>query len=134
MSAELSVLVAAAGLSLALALATIGIHLHRFGGAMVRSNREDYPALQGLAGRVVRAQANLNEAMLPFAVVVLAAALAQVSNGLTAAAAETFLAARLAHAGLYLAGVPVLRSVAYYVGLAATLVFAAQLPLPAIVG
>jgi uncharacterized MAPEG superfamily protein len=129
MSTELTVLVAAGGLSLLLALATIVVHLKTFGGAAIRSSREAYPALGGLAGRVVRAHANLNEALLPFAIVVLAAAMLHLSTPWTTGAAMLFLAARIAHASLYVAGIPMLRSLAYYVGLGATVLLAAQLPL-----
>jgi uncharacterized MAPEG superfamily protein len=128
MNAELTVLVAAGALSLLLALATIAVHLRAFGGAAIRSSREDYPVLSGLAGRVVRAHANLNEALLPFAIVVLAAAVLHFSTPWTAGAAVLFLAARIAHASLYVAGIPMLRSLAYYVGIGATVLLAAQLP------
>ncbi|MBV8971544.1 MAG: MAPEG family protein [Sphingomonadaceae bacterium] len=129
MTTELTALVACALLALGLALLTVAVHLRAFGGPAIRSSRDDYPPLTGLAGRVVRAQANHGEALLPFAVVTLAAAHLGVSNGVTAGAAEAFLGARIAHASLYLAGVPILRSVAFYAGLVATLVIAAQLPL-----
>ncbi len=129
MTFELAALVACAFLALALALLTIAVHLRTFGGAAVRSSRDTYPPLTGLAGRVVRSQTNLGEALVPFAIVTLIAAHLKVSNAVTVAAAGSFLAARIAHASLYVAGVPILRSVAYYVGLVATVAIAAQLPL-----
>jgi uncharacterized MAPEG superfamily protein len=95
---------------------------------MIRGNRSDFPPLQGVAMRVVRAHANLNEALLPFAIVVIAAALLRVSTPLTVYAAIAFFTARLAHALLYLIGATPWRSISYYCGLIATLVFAAQLP------
>ncbi len=128
MTVELAALVGSALLALLLALLTVGVHLRAFGGAAIRSSRDAYPPLTGLSGRVVRAQTNLSEALLPFAVVTLAAAHLGVSNALTAGAAEAFLGARIAHASLYVAGVPILRSVAFYVGLVATTVIAVQLP------
>lgn len=75
--------------------------------------------------RVVRAHANLNEALLPFAI---AAALLHVSTPLTLGAAVVFFAARVAHALLYLVGATPWRSISYYCGLIATVVFATQLP------
>jgi uncharacterized MAPEG superfamily protein len=96
---------------------------------MIRSNRDDFPPLEGLALRVVRAHANLNEALLPFAIVVLAAALTGVSNPWTVYGAIVFFGARLAHAGFYRVGATPWRSLAYYAGLAATVVVAAQLRL-----
>ncbi len=78
--------------------------------------------------RVVRAHANLNEALLPFAIVVIAAALLRCSNPATVCASIAFFAARTAHVLLYLVGATPWRSISYYCGLIATLVFAAQLP------
>ncbi len=130
MTTEVAALVGSGLLSLALAVLTIVIHFARYGGPMIRGNRDDFPPLDGLAARVVRAHANLNEALLPFAVLVFAAAATHVASGWTAYAAIGFLAARVAHAGLYLLGMTPWRSVAFYCGLVATLAFAAQLPLP----
>lgn len=129
MSIELLMLVVGGLLSLGLAMATVVIQFSRYGGKTIRGNREDFPALSGAALRVVRAHANLNEALLPFAILVLAAAALHVSTPVTVYAALAFLAARLAHAALYLAGATPWRSLAFYVGLLATLVFASQLPL-----
>jgi len=132
MSAEIVSLVGCAVLSLMLALTTIAIHFRRFGGPMIRSNRDSYPPLDGAAGRVVRAHQNLNESLIPFALIVLAAQFSHVSNSWTVAGSELFLGARVAHAGLYIAGIPEVRSLAYYLGLVATVVTAAQLPVLAL--
>jgi len=127
MSATLSALIASALLSLALAALTIVIHLRAYGGKVIRGNRDDYPPLGGMAGRVVRAHANLNEALLPFAIICGAALTTGVADRTTAWAAAVFFVARLAHAGFYLAGASPWRSVAFYAGLGATLVIACQL-------
>ena len=129
MTPEMTMLALAGALSLTLALIVIGVHVKTFGGKMIRSNREAYPALTGLAGRAVRAHANLNEALLPFAIAVVCAAFTHVSTTVTVVAAEVFVAARVAHAGLYLAGIPEVRSLAFYIGLAATVVIFAHLPM-----
>ena len=97
MPTEILMLVLTGLLSLVVAVLTIGIHFARFGGKAIRSNRDDYPPLEGLAMRVVRAHANLNEALLPFAVIALAASLLHVSNPVTIYAAIAFFAARVAH-------------------------------------
>ena len=127
MSTELSMLVWSGLLSLTLALAVIAIHFRSFGGKTIRGNRDAYPNLTGLAGRIVRAHANLNEALIPFTIVVLVAAAIHVSNAWTAGAAVAFLGARVAHAGLYAVGATPWRSISYYAGLIATLTFAAQI-------
>jgi uncharacterized MAPEG superfamily protein len=128
MSAEILMLVLSGLLSLLVAVSTIAIHFVRYGGKMIRSNRDDFPPLDGLAMRVVRAHANLNEALLPFAIIVLAASALHVSNQWTVHAAEAFFASRLAHASSYLVGATPWRSIFYYCGLIATLVLATQLP------
>ena len=131
MPTEILMLVLSGLLSLVVALATIAIHFRAYGGKMIRGNRDNFPALEGVAMRVARAHANLNEALLPFAIVVVAAALLHVTSPLTVYAAIAFFAARLAHALLYLIGATPWRSISYYCGLIATLIFAAQLPLGA---
>jgi len=128
MTTELLMLVLTGLLSLLVAFLTIAIHFRTYGGKMIRSNRDDFPPLEGVAMRVVRAHANLNEALLPFAIIVIAAALLHVSNPVTVYAAIAFFAARLAHALLYLIGATPWRSMSYYCGLIATIVFATQLP------
>jgi uncharacterized MAPEG superfamily protein len=128
MSPELTVLASLGLLSLALAVLTIAIHFRRYGGKMIRSNRDDFPPLDGLAARVVRAHGSLHEALLPFAVLVLVAQALHVTSAVTVYAAAGFLAARLAHAVLYLLGATPWRSLSYYAGLAATVVLACQLP------
>jgi uncharacterized MAPEG superfamily protein len=114
-------------LSLTLAVLTIAIHFKRFGGKMIRGNRDNYPVPTGIASRVLRAHANLNEALLPFGIFVLAAATIHIDNGVMDDAAVAFLIARLAHAGLYLFGATPWRSVSYYAGLIATVIVAIQL-------
>jgi len=128
MNTELAMLALSGLLSLTLALLTIAIHGVTFGGPAIRGNREDFPVLSGVSGRVVRAHASLNEALVPFAIVVLAISLCHVTNSLTAGAAEVFLGARIAHASFYVGGVRILRSVSFYVAVGATIVIAVQLP------
>ena len=129
MTPELKILAWSGLLSLALALVVIGVHFRHFGGKMIRSNRDSYPPLTGIAGRAVRAHVNLTEALLPFAIAVTCVALAHISNTATVTAAEVFFVARVAHAGLYIGGIPEIRSIAFYAGLIATIVIFANLPL-----
>jgi uncharacterized MAPEG superfamily protein len=128
MTTEILMLVLTGLLSLVVALMTIGIHFSRFGGKMIRGNRDDFPPLQGVAMRVVRAHTNLNEALLPFAIIVISATVLHISNPVTHTMAIAFFIARLAHAVLYLVGATPWRSIAYYCGLTATILFASQLP------
>ena len=128
MSTELTTLALSGLLSLTLALLTIAIHGAAFGGPAIRSNRENFPVLSGVSGRVVRAHTRLNEALAPFAIIVIGASLCHVTNSLSAGAAEVFLGARIAHASFYIGGVRILRAISFYVALAATIVIAVQLP------
>ncbi len=132
MSLELTLLAWTGLLSLGLALATVAIHFSRFGGKMIRGSRDDYPAVDGLAGRVARAHTNLGQALLPFAIVVLIAQAIHVSTPWTQAAAMIFLAARCGHAAFYMLGANPWRTITFYTGLLATLAFASQLPLLAL--
>jgi uncharacterized MAPEG superfamily protein len=133
MTPELAVLVVCALLSLALALLTVAIHFQRFGGKMIRGNRDDFPPLDGLAARVVRAHQSLNEALLPFSVLVVAVVLAHASSGITSCAAVAFGCARFGHAAFYVAGATPWRSLTFYAGLVATFTLACQLPWQSVV-
>ena len=81
-------------------------------------NREDIPAVAGWGGRAKRAYVNMAENLLPFACLVLIAHSLDRTGSLSVLGAEIFLVSRLAHAVLYIAGVKVLRSLAYFGGLA----------------
>ncbi len=126
---EVRMLLWSALLSLLLPLVQIWLQIRRFGGAEVRGNRARLSADQGAAGRVARAHRNLIESLVPFAVAVLTAQAFGVSTRWTVAASGMFLAARVVHAISYALGVPVIRSAAFYAGVIATAIVAAQLML-----
>ena len=120
MTPELQMMLAAL---LLLAVLTNGVQvttlvLQHGVGAMLRS-REDVPMPKpGFAGRVDRAVENLKENLLYFIPLCLLVAFLGQSNGLTVGGAQLFVAARVAHAALYLIGVPGLRSAAFGAGFA----------------
>ena len=103
------------------------------GGKRLMGNRDGLPERAGMAARGLRAHQNHLENLVPFAIITLVAQTTGVSNTITIACATVFLLARLAHGGLYLAGIEHLglvkgvRSIAYFVSLFAMLVYAAQL-------
>ena len=69
---------------------------------------------------------NHREGLTMFAPLVLAAAVAGVSSGTMVLGAQLFFYSRVAHAVLYIFGVPMVRPLAWAVGLAGTvMVFAA---------
>ncbi len=76
------------------------------------------------AKRAKRAHANAVENLIVFAPLVLIAAALGVSTAATVVAAKIYLLARLVHYVVYMAGVPVVRTLAFLTGFGATIVFA----------
>jgi uncharacterized MAPEG superfamily protein len=79
------------------------------------------------AERARSAHANAIENFAVFAPLVIVAGLIGVGTSATIFAAKSYLAARLIHYVVYAAGIPVLRTLAFVTGVAATLVFAAAI-------
>lgn len=86
-----------------------------------------HPADSGWAERARSAHRNAVENLAVFAPLVVLAAVAGVSTPATVFAARLYLAARIVHFIVYAAGIPVLRTLAFVAGSAATLVFAIAL-------
>ena len=80
--------------------------------------RDDVPPPTGFAARAKRTVENHIEGLVVFAPLLLVAVLGHRTNHWTALAAQFYFFGRLAHAGLYLLGVPWLRSIAFMVGVA----------------
>lgn len=81
------------------------------------SNREEPKSRAGLSGRIDRTIANHKENLLFFAPIVLILAAAGISTGVTRNGAILFLAARIAHALMYIFGLVPFRSVAWMLGI-----------------
>ncbi len=96
-------LVAALGANLAVGLNTLA------------GNREHLPEITGWAGRAKRAHLNMIENMVLFGALVLIGALSGKANAATATGAMIFFWARVAYAAIYIAGIPWLRSMAWFV-------------------
>jgi len=90
-------------------------------------NRENIPTLEGWGGRAQRAYVNMAESLLPFACLVLIAYSLGRTGEMSVLGAEIFLISRLAYAVLYVAGIKVLRSLAYFGGLAGMILIIVQL-------
>lgn len=86
--------------------------------------QEDPPRPPAWADRARRAHVNAVENLVLFGVLVLAVEHAGGGDGTTALAAWTYLGARIGHWALYLAGVPVLRTLSFLVGWVCQLVLA----------
>jgi uncharacterized MAPEG superfamily protein len=90
-------------------------------------NREDIPVLPGWGGRAKRAYVNMGENLLPFACLVLIAHSSGQLGELSVLGAQIFFVSRLLYAILYMAGIKVLRSLAYFGGLAGMVLIVVQI-------
>ncbi len=90
-------------------------------------NREEIPQIKGWGGRAQRAYVNMAESLLPFACLVLIAYSLDRTGNLSVLGAEIFLVSRLAYAVLYMAGIKILRSLAYFGGIAGMVLIIVQL-------
>lgn len=127
MTPELAYLVWSAALTVVLAViavsgATLEVGLPRLAG-----NRENMPEMSGWAGRAARAHGNMLENLVLFAILVLVARFANVSNAMTLLGAQLFFWGRVAHAALYLAGIAWVRTAAWAVSMLGLLLIFLQL-------
>ncbi|MGJ8562178.1 MAG: MAPEG family protein [Alphaproteobacteria bacterium] len=76
--------------------------------------------------RAKRANANMIEGLILFAPLIFVAAYADRFNGMTALGAALFFWSRVAYAPLYWFGVPMVRSLAWFVGIGGTVLVALQ--------
>lgn len=97
------------------------------GLATAASNQHDIPQWEGWNDRLNRAVRNQIEALSIFVPVVLAVHILGVSNETTAMGATLFVLARVAHALLFIAGVPFLRTLAWAAGVAGVVLVASGL-------
>ena len=117
MSVELSMLVYSTLLFLVIILAQAALGIAQNGLMAQAGSRDSLPEPSVLRQRLQRLSANMQENLVMFAIVVLVAQAAGVSNGTTAMAASLFFYARVAHAVVYAFGWPVIRPLFYFIGL-----------------
>ncbi len=115
MTIELWLLVAAGILTFVQMLVAVQGSTMAVGLAKLSGNREDIGAFDGWTGRAHRAHRNMLENLPLFAILVLTAAAAGISNDLTLWGAHLFFWARLVYSGLYLAGIPWVRTGIWFV-------------------
>ncbi len=113
MTTELWMLLAAAGLQWLLIMVPASVAIVRHGLVWAFGNRAEAKETEGWVARAERADRNLKENLPLFAIVVLVAHVAQVSDATTALGAQIFVGARIAHAILYMAGIPGLRTASW---------------------
>ena len=90
-------------------------------------NRDEPMEFPQWIARAKRAHLNLVENLAPFAVLVLVAHVTGRSNETTALAAAIFFWARVAHAVVYTAGITVVRTATFFVGVVGELMILMQL-------
>ena len=90
-------------------------------------NRDTTFAVPAWIERTRRAHANMVENLIPFACLVLVAHLGGKANATTAFAAELFLAARIVYTLVYMAGIPVLRTLVFSVAILADFLILLQI-------
>lgn len=127
MTPELMYLLWSVALTVVLVVvATLGA-TQQVGLPKLAGNRDNMPELQGWAGRAERAHRNMLESLVLFAILVLAARALNISNNLTVLGAQLFFWGRVAHAGLYIAGITWLRTAAWAVSVVGLLLIFLQL-------
>ncbi len=117
MSVELLMLLYSAVLFLVIILAQAALGISQNGLMAQAGNRDNLPEPTVLRQRLQRLSANMQENLVMFAVVVLVASVAGVSNNSTALGASVFFFARVAHSIVYAAGWPAIRPLFFFAGL-----------------
>jgi uncharacterized MAPEG superfamily protein len=121
MTTELTMLVYATALLLVLIFVQATAAIRAQGVPAMAGNRDDLPAPTTFQSRTKRLVDNHREGLTLFAPLILVAAVAHVSNTSTVLGAQLFFYARLAHAILYVLGVPWVRALAWGVGMVGTI-------------
>lgn len=109
MSTEISMLLVSAGLYFIMILIPANEAVMRNGLALMTGPRDSLPEPSVFNARATRLRDNMAENMILFTVLVLAVEVTGRNNELTALASMIFVGARLAHAVVYLAGLPIVR-------------------------
>lgn len=110
MKPEIMLLVWAVLLAAVQAVVAVQGAVMQVGLPMLAGNREGLPEIRGWAGRAARAHRNMIENLVLFAALVLVAVVADKTNGTTLLGAQIFFWARVVYAGVYIAGIPWLRT------------------------
>jgi uncharacterized MAPEG superfamily protein len=127
MSVELLMLVYSALLLLLIILAQAGLAISQNGLLAQAGSRDSLAEPSVLRKRLQRLTANMQENLVIFSIVVLAANAAGISNETTILGASLFFYARLAHAVVYAFGWPMIRPLFYFVGVYGMVVIALEM-------
>ena len=127
MTPELFYLVWSAALTVVLAVIAVSGAQLQVGLPTLAGNRENMPEITGWAGRAQRAHRNMLESLVLFAILVLTAKAAGISNAMTLLGAQLFFWGRVAHGVIYVVGIPWARTVAWVVSMIGLLLIFWQL-------
>ena len=94
---------------------------------VLAGNREGLADCKGWAGRAARAHRNMLESLVLFAALVLIAVVSGKTNSTTLLGAQIFFWARLVYAGVYIAGIPWLRTAVWTVSVVGLVLIFVQL-------
>ena len=94
---------------------------------VLAGNREGLGDCKGWAGRAARAHRNMLENLVLFAALVLVAVVSQKTNATTLLGAQMFFWARLVYAGVYVAGIPWLRTLVWLASVVGLILIFSQL-------
>lgn len=117
MTTELTMLLWTALLLLGLVVAQALVGVRAQGLIPLAGPRDGLPAPTGFHARMLRVVDNHREGLTIFAPIVLVAALAGAETPGTALGAQVFFYSRVAHAVVYIAGVPLVRPLIFVAGL-----------------
>ena len=127
MKPELIWLLWAVALTLVQMLLAVGGATLQVGLPALAGNREGLAPCTGWAGRAQRVHHNMLESLVLFAALVLVAVVSDRTNGTTLLGAQLFFWARLVYAGVYVAGIPWLRTLVWLASVAGMLLIFSQL-------
>lgn len=127
MKPELSFLVWSVALAFVQVLVAVQGAMMQVGLPTLVGNREPALDIKGWAGRAQRAQRNMVENLVLFAALVLVAVAAGKTNDMTLLGAQIFFWARLVYAAVYIAGIPWIRTGAWFVSVIGMILIFAQL-------
>ena len=127
MKPELVWLLWAVALTFAQMLVAVSAATLQVGLPTLAGNREGLPEFKGWTGRAFRAHRNMLESLVLFAALVLVAVVSQKTNAMTLLGAQIFFWARLVYAGVYVAGIPWLRTAVWTVSVVGLVLIFVQL-------
>ena len=124
---DLQMLVWSAGLALVQMLIAVLVAIPAVGLPTLAGNREGLPPFTGVALRAQRAHLNMLENVVIFAIFVIVAQITGRADATTALGTTIFFWARLVYAGVYLAGIPWVRTAVWAVSFVGIVMVGSQL-------